>query len=82
MSVPHLHLSNFRLKGRPPHDALTLPLTHKRNPLYSGSKKGASYHLTSPKFWGKNIGIVTDGDSGVMEESNTQVRQQGILSGT
>ncbi len=32
-------------------------------------------------FWGKNIGIVTGGGSGVMEEANTQARKRGILSG-
>jgi predicted Rossmann-fold nucleotide-binding protein len=32
-------------------------------------------------FWGKNIGIVTGGGSGVMEVVNTLARQRGILSG-
>ncbi|MCP4692585.1 MAG: hypothetical protein GY859_31370 [Desulfobacterales bacterium] len=32
-------------------------------------------------FWGKHIGIVTGGGSGVMEEANTQARKRGILSG-
>ena len=32
-------------------------------------------------FWGKNIGIVTGGGSGVMEQANTLARQRGILSG-
>jgi hypothetical protein len=32
-------------------------------------------------FWGKNIGIVTGGGSGVMEKANTQARERGILSG-
>ncbi|NNF98900.1 MAG: hypothetical protein HKM93_05945 [Desulfobacteraceae bacterium] len=32
-------------------------------------------------FWGKAIGIVTGGGSGVMEEANTQARKRGILSG-
>lgn len=32
-------------------------------------------------FWGCNIGIVTGGGSGVMEEANTMARQRGILSG-
>jgi predicted Rossmann-fold nucleotide-binding protein len=32
-------------------------------------------------FWGKNIGIVTGGGSGVMEVANTLARQRGILSG-
>ena len=32
-------------------------------------------------FWGKNIGIVTGGGSGVMEEANSQARKRGILSG-
>ncbi len=32
-------------------------------------------------FWGKRIGIVTGGGSGVMEEANTQARKRGILSG-
>lgn len=32
-------------------------------------------------FWGKNIGIVTGGGSGVMEEANRQARSRGILSG-
>ncbi len=32
-------------------------------------------------FWGRNIGIVTGGGSGVMEEANTMARRRGILSG-
>ena len=32
-------------------------------------------------FWGRNIGIVTGGGSGVMEVANTLARQRGILSG-
>ncbi len=32
-------------------------------------------------FWGKSIGIVTGGGSGVMEEVNQFARQRGILSG-
>jgi predicted Rossmann-fold nucleotide-binding protein len=32
-------------------------------------------------FWGKNIGIVTGGGSGVMEMANRLARQRGILSG-
>ncbi len=32
-------------------------------------------------FWGQNIGIVTGGGSGVMEEANTLARERGILSG-
>ena len=32
-------------------------------------------------FWGKNIGIVTGGGSGVMEHANTFARKRGILSG-
>ncbi len=32
-------------------------------------------------FWGKSIGIVTGGGSGVMEAANTMARQRGILSG-
>ncbi|MCP4745984.1 MAG: hypothetical protein GY874_07560 [Desulfobacteraceae bacterium] len=32
-------------------------------------------------FWGKNIGIVTGGGSGVMEVANTLARKKGILSG-
>ena len=32
-------------------------------------------------FWGRNIGIVTGGGSGVMEAANTMARQRGILSG-
>ncbi len=32
-------------------------------------------------FWGRNIGIVTGGGSGVMEMANTLARQRGILSG-
>jgi len=32
-------------------------------------------------FWGKNIGIVTGGGSGVMEQANTLARERGILSG-
>ncbi len=33
------------------------------------------------RFWGKNIGIVTGGGSGVMEHANTFARKRGILSG-
>ncbi len=32
-------------------------------------------------FWGRSIGIVTGGGSGVMEEANTMARERGILSG-
>jgi predicted Rossmann-fold nucleotide-binding protein len=32
-------------------------------------------------FWGKSIGIVTGGGSGVMEQANTLARRRGILSG-
>ncbi|MFZ5572369.1 MAG: LOG family protein [Thermodesulfobacteriota bacterium] len=32
-------------------------------------------------FWGKHIGIVTGGGSGVMGEANAQARKRGILSG-
>ncbi|MBF0227228.1 MAG: LOG family protein [Desulfobacterales bacterium] len=32
-------------------------------------------------FWGRNIGIVTGGGSGVMELVNTLARERGILSG-
>jgi predicted Rossmann-fold nucleotide-binding protein len=32
-------------------------------------------------FWGNNIGIVTGGGSGVMEQANTLARRRGILSG-
>jgi len=32
-------------------------------------------------FWGRNIGIVTGGGSGVMEAANTMARKRGILSG-
>jgi predicted Rossmann-fold nucleotide-binding protein len=32
-------------------------------------------------FWGKSIGIVTGGGSGVMEQANTLARARGILSG-
>ena len=32
-------------------------------------------------FWGRNIGIVTGGGSGVMEQANRLARQRGILSG-
>jgi predicted Rossmann-fold nucleotide-binding protein len=32
-------------------------------------------------FWGKSIGIVTGGGSGVMEQANTLARNRGILSG-
>jgi predicted Rossmann-fold nucleotide-binding protein len=32
-------------------------------------------------FWGKTIGIVTGGGSGVMEQANTLARRRGILSG-
>lgn len=33
------------------------------------------------RFWGKRIGIVTGGDSGVMQQANTMARERGILSG-
>lgn len=33
------------------------------------------------QFWGKNIGIVTGGGSGVMEVANRLARNRGILSG-
>jgi predicted Rossmann-fold nucleotide-binding protein len=33
------------------------------------------------EFWGQNIGIVTGGGSGVMEQANTLARKRGILSG-
>jgi predicted Rossmann-fold nucleotide-binding protein len=32
-------------------------------------------------FWGRNIGIITGGGSGVMEAANLLARQRGILSG-
>ena len=32
-------------------------------------------------FWGKHIGIVTGGGSGVMEQANSLARKRGILSG-
>jgi predicted Rossmann-fold nucleotide-binding protein len=32
-------------------------------------------------FWGKRIGIVTGGGSGIMEQVNTLARQRGVLSG-
>jgi hypothetical protein len=32
-------------------------------------------------FWGRNIGIVTGGGSGVMEHANSLARSRGILSG-
>lgn len=32
-------------------------------------------------FWGRSIGIVTGGGSGVMEAANTMARRRGILSG-
>ena len=32
-------------------------------------------------FWGRNVGIVTGGGSGVMEHANTFARKRGILSG-
>ncbi|UCF92641.1 MAG: LOG family protein [Desulfobacterales bacterium] len=32
-------------------------------------------------FWGQNIGIVTGGGSGVMEQANMLARRRGILSG-
>ncbi|MFH2127129.1 MAG: LOG family protein [Pseudomonadota bacterium] len=33
------------------------------------------------RFWGKNIGFVTGGGSGVMEMANVLARENGILSG-
>jgi len=32
-------------------------------------------------FWGRNIGIVTGGGSGLMEKANSQARKRGVLSG-
>ena len=32
-------------------------------------------------FWGRNLGIVTGGGSGVMKVANTMARERGILSG-
>jgi hypothetical protein len=53
----------------------TLPLSP------SGKERLGNLMDALVDFWGQNIGIVTGGGSGVMEEANTQARERGILSG-
>ncbi len=53
----------------------TMPLTQK------GSARLGQLMDALVTFWGHNVGIVTGGGSGVMEEANTMARQRGILSG-
>jgi len=47
----------------------------------SGNQKLGALMDALIKFWGKRIGIVTGGGSGVMEMANTMARKRGILSG-
>ena len=53
----------------------TLPLSE------SGADRLGHLMDALVSFWGRNIGIVTGGGSGVMEAANTMARQRGILSG-
>jgi predicted Rossmann-fold nucleotide-binding protein len=53
----------------------TLPLTP------SGKDRLGKLLDALVSFWGRNIGIVTGGGSGVMEVANTLSRDRGILSG-
>jgi predicted Rossmann-fold nucleotide-binding protein len=46
-----------------------------------GEKRLAGLLDALAGFWGKNIGIVTGGGSGVMEQANLLARKRGILSG-
>ncbi|MFP4476170.1 MAG: LOG family protein [Desulfatibacillaceae bacterium] len=47
----------------------------------NGAQRLAALMNALVRFWGKNIGIVTGGGSGVMEQANTLARERGILSG-
>lgn len=47
----------------------------------SGNKRLGALLDSLVDFWGKNIGIVTGGGSGVMESVNKLARERGILSG-
>jgi predicted Rossmann-fold nucleotide-binding protein len=50
--------------------------------LSAGGKKRIGALLDALiAFWGRNIGIVTGGGSGVMEQANLMARERGILSG-
>jgi predicted Rossmann-fold nucleotide-binding protein len=53
----------------------TLPLSEK------GRKRLGALMDALVSFWGRHIGIVTGGGSGVMEVANTMARDRGILSG-
>jgi predicted Rossmann-fold nucleotide-binding protein len=53
----------------------TLPLS------VQGRKRLGALMDALVSFWGRNIGIVTGGGSGVMEVANTMARERGILSG-
>jgi predicted Rossmann-fold nucleotide-binding protein len=53
----------------------TLPLSAQ------GRKRLGALMDALVSFWGRNIGIVTGGGSGVMEVANTMARERGILSG-
>lgn len=53
----------------------TLPLTT------AGQERLGGLMDALVSFWGRNIGIVTGGGSGVMEVANTLSRERGILSG-
>ena len=46
-----------------------------------GNKRGGERLDALVDFWGKNIGIVTGGGSGVMERVNKFARERGVLSG-
>jgi predicted Rossmann-fold nucleotide-binding protein len=53
----------------------TLPLSTQ------GRKRLGALMDALVSFWGRNLGIVTGGGSGVMEVANTMARERGILSG-
>jgi predicted Rossmann-fold nucleotide-binding protein len=48
---------------------------------HGGEKRLGALMDSLIDFWGKHIGIVTGGGSGVMEQANTLARERGILSG-
>jgi len=47
----------------------------------SGNRRLGALMDALIRFWGKHIGIVTGGGSGVMEMANSMARDRGILSG-
>ncbi len=53
----------------------TLPLSS------AGEKRLGELMDALVSFWGRHLGIVTGGGSGVMEVANTMARERGILSG-